>query len=195
MKYLLIFIALLALQPAFSQTETPDCGFYGTKTVAERKALFPFNVAKKVILVGYLSGQDRSRISDTLRILPQVIKSEVLTTGKTRKVYNIVEEHEIVGGALDSLSNIMFNYGLKPGQTTRRNFRADCYDPRNSVLFYDEKSKLIGNLEICFECGRAYFEPDEKVMKDLYYTCPEVMYVLNDFFKQEGIKHGIRHDE
>ncbi|KOS05933.1 hypothetical protein AM493_07715 [Flavobacterium akiainvivens] len=198
MKFLSLCIALLAvLHPAFSQeTETDsvfipenNCGFYGPKTVAQRNALFPFKKAKKIKLVAYLGEEDVIHSGQSGEE-PVLLRKESVGTGKYKKVYKIVEEKEITGAAVDSISNIMFNYGLESGQNTGEDGHIACYDPRNSVLFYDEKGKLIGNLEICFMCGQAYFEPDEKIMKNLYNLCPDVMYVLNDFFKQQGIKHG-----
>jgi hypothetical protein len=196
MKYFSLCIALLAvLQPAFSQDAETDsiipennCGFYGTKTVEQRNALFPFNVAKKVVLVAYLG----EYFEEPENQEPVIIREEEVANGKYAKVYKIVAEKEITGAAVDSISNIMFNYGLESGQNTGEDGHIACYDPHNSVLFYDKKGKLIGNLEICFMCGQAYFYPDVKVMKNLYNLCPGVMYVLNDFFEQYGIKYGTR---
>lgn len=192
MKYLLIIVALLVLHPAFCQQETPNCGFYGTKTVAERNALFPFNKAKKVVLVSYFGEMDRFS-TDTLYKMPHILRRERVSAGKYEKVYDIIEEMEVTGAATDSLSNIMFNYRPK-GKAVDNGGIIGCYDPRNAVLFYDAKGKLIAYLEICFMCGQAYFEPDEKIMERLYYVCPDLMDVLNGFFKQEGVTYGVEND-
>lgn len=34
--------------------------------------------------------------------------------------------------------------------------RTSCYEPRNGILFYDSSNKMIGFLEICFECRYIY---------------------------------------
>ena len=35
---------------------------------------------------------------------------------------------------------------------------ASCYNPRNGLLFFDEKNQLLGYFEVCFEChGEANY--------------------------------------
>lgn len=201
MKYLLIIVALLVLHPAFCQQETPDCGFYGTKTVAERNALFPFNKAKKVVLVSYFGSIESSvrdiylKENDSASLPPylqHIIRKDTIKLSEYEKVYQIVEEKMITGAVVDSLSNIMFNYMPEGGKVVDDGGLINCYDPRNSVLFYDGAGNLIANLEICFMCGQAYFEPGDEIMDRLYYICPEVMDLLEEFFADNGIKKSFR---
>jgi hypothetical protein len=35
-----------------------------------------------------------------------------------------------------------------------------CYNPRNAIVLYDKKGKIIGYIEICFECIRIRTESD-----------------------------------
>ncbi|RXR28896.1 hypothetical protein EQG68_13770 [Flavobacterium piscinae] len=32
---------------------------------------------------------------------------------------------------------------------------AKCYNPRHSIIFYNEKNEIFGYIEICFECNRT----------------------------------------
>jgi hypothetical protein len=47
----------------------------------------------------------------------------------------------------DSLFQALFYNELVTSHTS-------CYNPRNGILFYDEENKLIGFIEICFECSQ-----------------------------------------
>lgn len=33
------------------------------------------------------------------------------------------------------------------------NWAAACYDPRHALLFYDQKDKIFGHIEMCFDCN------------------------------------------
>jgi len=197
---LIIIVFLAVYTTAFSQQKAPNCGWYGTKTVAERNVMFPFNKVKKVLLVSFANGDMHSNgdAPDSVaykvgtRIYgKEVIKKRSFTVGGYQKEYYIVEEEKLSQKSIDELSNIMFNYipqapwpqGMPQGVT-------DCYNPHNAVLFLDEDKEVIACFEICFSCGGAYLHPDDYNINDRNFDCGGFMRLLYDFFKKEKITFG-----
>ena len=205
MKYLFLYIAFLsALHTVFSQNNEPDCGWYGSKTVEERNAMFPFNKAKKVVLVSY-PAELEVKFSTTGLVSPdefvagcvfggrEIIGNIDVEFGSAPQTYHLYEQKEITGVAISELSNIMMNYTANPAKVVQ--WEPGClYVPRNSVLFYDENDTLVADLEICFGCGHLVFLPLEQnpLPYALEMRCPEIMNLLRDFFKANGIDYGIK---
>ena len=44
--------------------------------------------------------------------------------------------------------------------------RADCFDPRHTIVFYNENDNILGNIELCFQCGKANF-PCKALVADI----------------------------
>ena len=59
--------------------------------------------------------------------------------------------------------------------------------PRNAILFYDNENKLIGFIEVCFEC-RNYRTTDKRIT--LGEECNQKFDMLKEFFVECGIKFG-----
>ncbi|KOS05931.1 hypothetical protein AM493_07705 [Flavobacterium akiainvivens] len=200
MKYLLLIVVLpLSL---FAQGSGPDCGWYGNKTVEQRNALFPFNVAKKVVLVSYpvepLVVKELATIEGLAagclfqgREIIDTLTAEYYGRSTT---YYLYEKKQITGAAVDGLSNIMLNYTPNPDKKLPWEPHNCSYWPRNSVLFYDENNSLVANFGICFSCRLLYFSPDEQdpLADAVEYRCPEFIKLLSDFFNANGITYGIK---
>ncbi|MFP9099355.1 hypothetical protein ACLI09_09895 [Flavobacterium sp. RHBU_24] len=66
--------------------------------------------------------------------------------------------------------------------------------PRNGVVFYDEKDKVICFLEICFDCKQYNITPE---VGDINYLnkvadCGfERVDYLKEIFKRNGLKSGL----
>lgn len=199
MKYLLILVALLALHPAFCQQETPDCGFYGNKTVAERNAMFPFNKAKKVVLVAFpcitgLCIYDKS--IDSAMVEFNAIKRIDFDLGENHtETYLVKEEVVISQYEVNKLSNLLVNYIFKEEPNREIDLYAGslCYSPRNAILFYDGDDNLICCYEICFECsqGAIWPDPDKLYNSDIINNCRGAYKLLKLIFSENGIVYGI----
>ena len=59
--------------------------------------------------------------------------------------------------------------------------------PRNAILFYNIENKVIGFIEICFECNN-YRTNDNKI--NLGEECMQKFKLLQEFFKDCGITYG-----
>jgi hypothetical protein len=64
---------------------------------------------------------------------------------------------------------------------------AFCYDPRNALLFLNKKGRVIGFIEICFECLRYKVQP---IDFNISAFCPEKIEILKNLFIVAGIKYG-----
>jgi len=196
MKYLLLLTAFLAVIASSSAQENPDCGWYGTKTVAERNAMFPFNKAKKVVLVSYPDRMDTLARAGDKRPLTermQILDTINFKRGEFREcTYYIIERAELNQGWINFFSHLLVNYTVK--QEPQDGYGAAlCYQPRNSILFYDENGSIICCYEICFECGHGGIWPDPDKLYNSYVVnnCAEPYKQLKFIFSENGITYGI----
>ncbi len=44
--------------------------------------------------------------------------------------------------------------------------RADCFDPRHTIVFYNENENILGDIELCFQCSRASSSKKLKTLED-----------------------------
>jgi hypothetical protein len=63
-----------------------------------------------------------------------------------------------------------------------KNWVAACYDPRHSILFYNEKDEIFGYIEICFECNRVESTSNLKFISECVLSQEEL-------FKEYGITY------
>jgi len=200
MKFKLYFVIcfVLNLTNSYAQEyEDYDCGWYGTKTVAKRNKLFPFNEARKILLLSYLpkfyevlKGADTT---DT-ELTNHVIKEWDIKLEDFKVRYLIKEEIELNEAWKNQLSHVLVNYKPKkdPGEsyvvTT-----AGCYNPRNAILFLNSNNTVICCLEICFECRGSVMEPDPNGFNK-YVDIEECHPRLNELlfiFRKNGIIYGV----
>jgi len=66
---------------------------------------------------------------------------------------------------------------------------SSCYIPRNLILFYNDKNRIIGHIELCFECGTS--EASNNLRENWDYCKDDV----KEFFKKSGIKYFIDTEE
>jgi len=201
---LLLLLLLFTFQKSFAQKY--DCGWLGKKTVAERNKIFPFNKAKKVVLIAYSNheltidknGQvisvDPLSLDEARKKDSSIINKYEIKTEYGSRVYFSIEEIELTSKWRDELSNILINYKLKrkPGRTYAVS-ASGCYTPRNSILFYDENDNVFCFYEICFECSGSMMYPDPEDLNKYSNVeeCNERFDIIKDLFKKNGIKYGV----
>ena len=189
------------------------CGWYGKKTIAECRKMYPFNEAAKVVLISFPNYEiweyDMKTYTDTIvtpwgeklerkrtlmgNEIPVKITRPVLDTIIAfGRIYSVYEEVTLDESKIDSLSYLCQNYTtnirLKYGQRSI----SCCYRPRNSIVFFDKKNIPIMNFEICFEC-RQYLcsTPDNLGYLSQIDECPQLYGLFKDFFRKNGIHYGI----
>lgn len=66
---------------------------------------------------------------------------------------------------------------------------ASCFNPRNAILFYDNRGNVYEKFIICFECERYRTDHEDINFGDF---CEGKWELLKAFFKSAGIQHGIQ---
>jgi hypothetical protein len=61
----------------------------------------------------------------------------------------------------------------------------ECYSPHNGVFFYDSNDKMIGFLEICFNCAKVV---EHFGMPNIGYLTIDQFERLMSFFEKRGVK-------
>ena len=180
-----------------------DCGWYGTKTVAQRNKLFPFNKAGKILLISYpepLLFNDVNTDTLSLKSAEVFLKGHIINKRifKDKKSHNknyfTLQEAELNEGWKNQLSHILVNYIPKknPGGFYIASF-ASCYNPRNAILFLDEEDNIICCFEICFECERSVMIPDPDKLNEYadIEKCHLRLDELSFIFRKNAITYGI----
>lgn len=60
--------------------------------------------------------------------------------------------------------------------------RADCYDPRHTIVFYNHQNKILGFINLCFSCNNS--ESSENLV-----FLSDKMLFQDDLFKDFGITY------
>lgn len=194
-KILLIFLLLHNI--FYSQNKSNVvCGFFGTKTIEQRNAIFPFNEAEKVLLISYpnaevyeLSKKDGVGLSEYGYKIEKefIFQNDSLSS----KVYDATKIEQLDNKTLNDLSNLVFNYDYKAinNKEPISLSYAKCYTPRHAILFLDKNEKLISALEICFECDKYYLFPKSKEFKDvLGVECDQRLSFFRKMFNNYGFE-------
>ena len=165
--------------------------------------MFPFNVAKKVIYISfygselgfdeYLDENGKLIKSDSLLDIHLTKLAVKVFNLKANSKYYVKEFVELNQAQINDLSNLAFNFIIKKRPENMLMYQANCYTPRNAILFLDNEEKVIAHTEICFECRQYYSDWDEKTFDSLVgvEACDDVFKILKHFFKNTGIKYGI----
>ena len=214
MKNILILLALIIFsncnrmryEQRLQRQGKIKCGWYGKMNTQERRGIFPFNEARKVLLISFPNyevedintftlAKPQPTITpwgDTLKPAgyePPVMKitRPILDTIKgLGRIYSIYEMVELNQGQIDSLSHLMLNFRQNKTLKFQTTSESCCYKPRNAVIFLDKNNQPLLNFEICFECFITKVFPTQ-----LNFTECTNFKLYNDFFKQCNIHYGV----
>jgi hypothetical protein len=155
--------------------ENYKCVFRNTYSQKQRSQFYPFNKASKVLLISY---------NDTI-----AIQNTTPVENKKLDLTKIRETIVLSRAQVDSLTSILYNVGVKSsdywfqmGDPGRK-----CYNPRNSIIFLDEKQRAFEYIEICFECHQDRLS--SRKIKN-WTLCESKFGLLQDYFLWTGIKIG-----
>lgn len=70
--------------------------------------------------------------------------------GKSIDEERVVNQKQVHKSDYQDFMNILLN----DNDPDRIEVVSDCYIPRNAILFFDLQDRLIGFIEICFECNK-----------------------------------------
>ncbi len=152
MKTLTIILILLSTTCSFGQSGD-YCGKKKKQTISQIKKQFPFDRTHTIKLVSFKHEYHVMQESDTVAVPYR--EPEIPKTNGTVDLTKIFEsktlDHKLTGRLLD----ILVNYDNEE----RDSEVAFCYEPRNGIVFIDTADKVMGYVEICFDCLRYKVEP------------------------------------
>jgi len=176
-----------------------SCIHRNTYLPGERLKFFPFNQHKKVMLISFEPPELRAEIiyTDTTKAsINTPIKEEVyhaLLKKKQKLDLTRLKEKKILSALeVDKLTDILYNFGYTSTKSYKGLLIAEsdgyrCYEPRNAIVFLDEKGLIAEYIEICFECHRRK-ESSEKMKTGEF--CTEKYDLIRKYFYTVGIKYG-----
>ncbi|NHN26113.1 hypothetical protein FIA58_010535 [Flavobacterium jejuense] len=193
MKYwsriVVIVFVFLSCNTSFSQVkqknsekeiEKLNCTKNSNIRLEERLVNFPYNLTAQIKIVSYKNKEEGGVGDDFQKYL------DLLVTKKDTIIENKFDEMKVLNlEQIEKLTDIIFNYGYESEPTIE--VAEACYMPRNAILFYDNDNKIIGFIEICFQCSN-YRTNDNKM--NLGETCTQKFELLKAFFKECGIQYG-----
>jgi hypothetical protein len=193
-KVFCIIMLLAGCMASFAQGAKPDCGWYGTKTVAQRNMLFPFNVAKKVVLVSYPDLSSYSSSAENAEAEFVGKKLSFTIDGYNEHMYLLNEEVVLNEGWTNQLSHVLVNFTLNEIPQPLIVANSSCCQPRNAILFYDDTGTIICCYEICFTCAATVMMPDPEGLNG-YANAEDCTFKrldeLKTIFRNNGITYGI----
>lgn len=159
---------------AIGQTQN-FCGNSKRADIEKIKKKFPFNEFKTIRLVSFKreKEEDERKIPKTNRQVDfQKMFENVLLS----------DDNE------STLLDILFNYNNDLKNEDISWEAASCYEPRNAIVFVDNKGKVLGFIEVCFDCKQYVIEPKNMAIGEF---CDEKFDRLKEIFDKSGIKYGL----
>ena len=181
MKIPIILSLLISTIGCFAQSGD-YCGNKRRLKLSEIKREFPYNKTESIKLVSFK--YEYPKITpDTGDIEVPVYQPKIPKTNGTVDLTKMFETKRLDRKQADRLLDILVNYDNED----REREVAFCYTPRNGIIFLDKTDKVIGFVEICFECLRYRVEPSTLVVTNF---CSEKFEALKRIFKESGVKYG-----
>ena len=153
-----------------------DCFYKEVYSNEERRNLFPFKSAAKVLIIFYLKGIDKSGEEEKVWHPLPIVNDSIQ--------YDLIEEfRDLTNEQIDQLSDILFNVGFQ--ETKALKDSRGCYNPRNGIIFLDNEGKPFAYIELCFECLGKKISPEEMNIGPF---CIDKYFILKKYFTALGIK-------
>ncbi len=144
------------------------------RPVKKMEDTFPFNKAKKIEVISYQVRYEWDTISkgDGVFQVNPLVKGGKLLMPESRIKERAIFDSKGRADIFDFLIIEDCNGGSV----------AACFDARNAILFYDDKGKIIANVEVCLGCANAQADFDITAL------CFERVDKLTAIFKRAGLK-------
>ncbi len=146
-----------------------NCYHNGTKTVAQRRNIYPFNTASRIWVIAFPENTGKAPI----------VKDKILFS-KT------IEHIQVDSLQVDQLTDVLYNYNYDPRTNLFDQTAAACYNPRHAIVFTDLKNKVISYIEICIECQHIKSTLPES---SLGIFCEGKYKLLEDWLRRTGITY------
>ena len=183
MKFRLIYLFIILPILSFGQIKK-DYGVYGkvkNLSFSTRMKNYPFNKAAKIQLISF-NGYSSAGIDTILKPLKNMPNLRMPICLVPSKEVRILDTQQI-----DKLSSLFYNYDY----IRKPNIFGDikCYEPRNGILFLDNKDKVFALIEICFDCEKMHLS-NPKIKMGSEVSSLKIT-LIKSFFKNIGIEYGV----
>jgi len=169
-----------------------DCVFIHKYSVAERLKKYPFLKAAQILAVSYDGSPEPNPDIQLGDDTPKTSKKRphgLFVKNGTLDYSSLFEVRKLTPNQINRLTNLMFNTDTKVHYD--HNKYADpgftCFEPRNALIFFDNKGKVFDYIEICFECERTESNSNKLI---LGIGCNQELDFAKKFFIDLGIKFG-----
>jgi hypothetical protein len=143
-------------------------------SAVKRTSFYPFNKAKKVLLISFI---DQSSNSDYYSKNNKIDDLSVAKNSKT-----------LTKNEINSLTDLIFNMGFK--KMVYEKFisaTSPCPDLKNAIVFVDQNEKPFEYIELFFGCDQIEFSSKEIEYGD---DCTNKLELIKQFFISNGIDVG-----
>lgn len=155
-----------------SGSDNMTCAHRNKFTEAERASFYPFNKAKKVLLISFT---DKDRIIDYYAKTPRITDIAMAKSSKQLRKVDI-----------NRLTDIFYNYGFKTMKLEKHMVaeNPDCPELKCAIVFVDENNKPFEYIAFSFHCDEVEFSSEKVSYGD---ECSTKREFLKDFFVSKGI--------
>lgn len=150
--------------------------------LSEIKKSFPYNKTEIIKLVSFTYNYPKANESDTAEMKIQAYEPETPRTNGQIDMTKMFEVKTLDAQGEETLMKILMNYDHQD-----TNEVVFCYEPRNGIVFMDKDQRIIGYIEMCFECLKFKSEPSTITICTLF---PDEFKMLKRFFREAGIMYG-----
>lgn len=170
-----------------------DCTFTDQYTIEQRLKKHPFSKAVKVLAVSYrsLDEPEGPAVQDSLEKGLLSAEAKKLRGGlhivKDSLDYSTLQEFKQLNqDQINQLTNLIYNTNYKKIDFNSTG-GASCYNPRNAIIFFDEKGKVYDYLEICFACQHS---ASKSKRLNVGVLCAQKYDMLRKYFINVGVNYG-----
>jgi type VI protein secretion system component Hcp len=156
------------------------------RTFTTRLKNYPFNISSQIQFVSFKEKIDTLKYGDSIIVYKNTLGSSLPRNNDSICYSKLFEVRNLTLPEIDRLTDLFYNYVFS-GQTFTIS-EANCYNPRNAILFLNDKGKAFEYIEICFECQKTEQSSEKISLGDM---CDQKMDMLKELFKKVGVIYGI----
>jgi hypothetical protein len=145
-----------------------NCIYKAKYKSSDRKKNYPFNITDSIKLISFRYHKNNYPVTNNSLVTDSIVEVKILSKS-----------------GVDSLTDILYNnfYKLRPNVEVM----AQCFLPRNGIVFIDKKGIIKAYSLICFHCGTHQESSDKVNFGD---NCNQKMEKLRQFFIARGLYFG-----
>lgn len=166
--------AVVAVTDSKSPADNMTCMHRNKLTETKRASFYPFNKAKKVLLI---SLHDKDWKLDY--------------NAKSSKIIDIskaISSKQLNKADLNRLTDLFYNYGFKKMELVKTmKEEYECSGLKNAIIFLDEKGNPFEYIAFAFDCDEVEFSSQKVSYGD---DCTTKRGLLEQFFISNGIETG-----